>query len=287
VESAALDAHRHEVFLRIAEPDGSGRELLAGAEELAGMPVPAEAVAVCEENAGLLLKNAWPEASLVRTLPPTARDAIELCVPRMLAGEFADLASLDGHYLRRSDAEIFGEKPRKPAGPGSAGSPLAVPGVSIRVGRMRAEHLDAVFKLASATDHAPDWTRQVYEKAVDSESQPRRVAMIAENTQSGALVGFAVASLVSSQAELETIVTAVAHQRRGVAKCLFSSLKSELRQMGAREVILEVRAGNYAAQSLYRRLGFVAEGRRTAYYADPVEDAVLMRLPMAGVSEPE
>jgi hypothetical protein len=25
------------------------------------------------------------------------------------AGEFADLALLDGHYLRRSDAEIFGE----------------------------------------------------------------------------------------------------------------------------------------------------------------------------------
>ena len=32
---AALDAHRHEVFLRLEEPDASAREMLAGAEELA------------------------------------------------------------------------------------------------------------------------------------------------------------------------------------------------------------------------------------------------------------
>ncbi len=35
VTSAALDAHRHEVFLRLAGSDGSVRELLAGVEELA------------------------------------------------------------------------------------------------------------------------------------------------------------------------------------------------------------------------------------------------------------
>jgi hypothetical protein len=39
-------------------------------------------------------------------------------VPRVAAGEFVDLALLDGHYLRRSDAEIFGEpataEPQRP-----------------------------------------------------------------------------------------------------------------------------------------------------------------------------
>ncbi len=34
VMTAALDAHRHEVFLRLLESDGSVRELLAGVEEL-------------------------------------------------------------------------------------------------------------------------------------------------------------------------------------------------------------------------------------------------------------
>jgi ribosomal-protein-alanine N-acetyltransferase len=59
---------------------------------------------------------------------------------------------------------------------------------------------------------------------------------------------------------------------------LFSALKSELRHQGVREVMLEVRAGNKAAQGFYRFLGFAEEGRRPAYYADPVEDAILMRL---------
>jgi tRNA threonylcarbamoyladenosine biosynthesis protein TsaB len=45
----------------------------------------------------------------VRVRAPTAVDAIRLCAGRVRAGEFVDLALLDGHYLRRSDAEIFGE----------------------------------------------------------------------------------------------------------------------------------------------------------------------------------
>jgi hypothetical protein len=46
---------------------------------------------------------------LLRTAAPTAADALRLCAPRLAAAEFVDLMLLDGHYLRRSDAEIFGE----------------------------------------------------------------------------------------------------------------------------------------------------------------------------------
>jgi tRNA threonylcarbamoyladenosine biosynthesis protein TsaB len=66
-------------------------------------------IAVCDEAADALLKAAWPETELIRIAAPTAADALRLAVARVAAGEFADLALLDGHYLRRSDAEIFGE----------------------------------------------------------------------------------------------------------------------------------------------------------------------------------
>jgi tRNA threonylcarbamoyladenosine biosynthesis protein TsaB len=100
---AALDAHRQEAFLRMASKGWESKELLAGAGELAEIdPTGAE-----------LLTLAWPAAEQVRTLMPTAADALRFCAARILAGEFADLAMLDGHYLRRSDAEIFGG----PAGP--------------------------------------------------------------------------------------------------------------------------------------------------------------------------
>jgi len=114
VESAALDAHRHEVYLRLGGPGRETRELLAGAAEFAEIAAADARIAVCDEATELLLKSLWPGAELVRTAAPTAADALKLCAARVAAGDFVDLELLDGHYLRRSDAEIFGD----PAGPG-------------------------------------------------------------------------------------------------------------------------------------------------------------------------
>lgn len=107
-EAAALDAHRQEVFLRLG--GNVPRELLAGAEDLATLGASGGRVAVCDDTAEALLKRAWPGGALLKGDPPMAADALGLAVPRIQAGQFEDLASLDGHYLRRSDAEIFGPK---------------------------------------------------------------------------------------------------------------------------------------------------------------------------------
>ncbi|HUX46222.1 MAG TPA: tRNA (adenosine(37)-N6)-threonylcarbamoyltransferase complex dimerization subunit type 1 TsaB [Terracidiphilus sp.] len=118
---AALDAHRHEVFLRLGVAGGEARELLAGAAELAALDGKPGQVAVCDEDAAALLKAAWPEAELKKIESPTAIDALRMAAGRVQAGEFADVALLDGHYLRRSDAEIFGSEtvgePAVPEGP--------------------------------------------------------------------------------------------------------------------------------------------------------------------------
>lgn len=100
--NSALDAHRHEVFLRV-----NGREVLAGVGELAGIE-PAARIAVCDGGAADLIAKAWPGTELVRVDPPDAAGALRLAAGRILAGDFDDVAVLDGHYLRRSDAEIFG-----------------------------------------------------------------------------------------------------------------------------------------------------------------------------------
>lgn len=114
VECAALDAHRQELFLRVARPGMEAAEMLAGREELDVLTPAPPRIAWCDEAAEELLRSAWPAAELVRTPAPTAADAIALCAPRIVARDFADLVLLDGHYLRRSDAEIFGE-PGAPA----------------------------------------------------------------------------------------------------------------------------------------------------------------------------
>ena len=103
VFSSALDAHRNEVFLRVGRPNEEPNELLAGARELAAIHPPAR-IAICDDAAALLLASAWPTAELIRVPAPTAADALVLGAARVVAGQFVDLASLDGHYLLKSDA---------------------------------------------------------------------------------------------------------------------------------------------------------------------------------------
>jgi ribosomal-protein-alanine acetyltransferase len=95
------------------------------------------------------------------------------------------------------------------------------------------------------------------------------------------ILGFAVASVVAPEAELETIAVAPQFQRRGLGALLLRALAAELRKEYVREVLLEVRASNRTALGFYRAQGFEETGRRVRYYADPEEDAVLMRLKLA------
>ena len=108
IPSAALDAHRGEVFLRLERMGLSPAELLAGARELAAVDPAPLRVAVCDKAAAAVLVNSWPSTQLVETAAPLATDALRPGEARLVAGAVADLALVDGHYLRRSDAEIFG-----------------------------------------------------------------------------------------------------------------------------------------------------------------------------------
>ena len=109
VPSCALDAHRGEIYLRTEEPGSAPKELLASAHELAAIEKVPLRIAVCDDAAAAVLAQAWPGAQLVRTAPPMAADTLRIGEARLVAGGAMDLALLDGHYLRRSDAEIFGE----------------------------------------------------------------------------------------------------------------------------------------------------------------------------------
>ncbi|HEX3892016.1 MAG TPA: tRNA (adenosine(37)-N6)-threonylcarbamoyltransferase complex dimerization subunit type 1 TsaB [Terracidiphilus sp.] len=112
VEAAALDAHRHEVFIRLTGEGARAREILAGRADLDAVTPRPLRVAVSDDAALELLKSLWEQAELMIVTAPTAADAIELAAARIRVGKFVDLALLDGHYLRRSDAEIFGNPSR-------------------------------------------------------------------------------------------------------------------------------------------------------------------------------
>jgi len=156
------------------------------------------------------------------------------------------------------------------------------PGLRIRP--MSAADLDRVMEIAVGLDKAPHWARAAYESALSPAHSPKRIALVAEDEYSGVVIGFAVASLLPPEAELETMAVARESQRRGVAGRLFRALVEELRAAEVSDLNLEVRASNGAAIGFYRAQGFAETGRRPRYYADPEEDAILLRLGIGGSS---
>jgi ribosomal-protein-alanine N-acetyltransferase len=146
------------------------------------------------------------------------------------------------------------------------------------VRRMTPADLDRVIEIAGSLKEAPHWPRSTYLAALEPTAVRRRIALVAEEPNSGTVAGFAVASLLPPQAELENIAVTSTEQRKGLARQLFAALSAELKAAQIAELLLEVRASNHPALEFYRLLGFVEAGRRPRYYHDPVEDAVLMSL---------
>jgi ribosomal-protein-alanine N-acetyltransferase len=138
--------------------------------------------------------------------------------------------------------------------------------------------LDRVIEIALDLKDAPHWPLAAYLAALEPQGAPRRIALVAEDPETGVVVGFAVASVLPPQGELETIAVAAEGQRRGVARRLFAAMAEELRAAQVTEVMLEARASNCQALAFYHAQGFVETGRRPRYYADSQEDALLLGL---------
>jgi ribosomal-protein-alanine N-acetyltransferase len=99
--------------------------------------------------------------------------------------------------------------------------------------------------------------------------------IVAEST--GKVVGYAAFWAVLDQGELGNVAVATRWRRRGVGRTLVRAILARAVERGVREVYLEVRVSNHAAQELYQRHGFAEVGRRRNYYLEPLEDALVMR----------
>lgn len=140
--------------------------------------------------------------------------------------------------------------------------------------------LEAIVGLEKTCAEAPHWSPLVWTNALNDEqgSHPLRVTFVAEG-DSG-LLGFIVASCAFRRVELENLAVSAPARRRGLGYALCQQMMAWSRELGAETIELEVRASSEGAQTLYRSLGFVEQGRRQKYYSDPIEDSVLMAAPV-------
>jgi [ribosomal protein S18]-alanine N-acetyltransferase len=155
------------------------------------------------------------------------------------------------------------------------------PAAELEIRRMSAADLERVLEIAASLPEAPRWPVSAYIAAMDPGNTPQRIALVAAASESGSPEGFLVAGILAPEAELETIAVAAGRQRHGAGGRLLRALVEQLWREQVSELNLEVRASNRAARGFYRAKGFEETARRPRYYADPEEDAVLMRLMLA------
>lgn len=111
----------------------------------------------------------------------------------------------------------------------------------------------------------------------DELARPDSIVLVAVAPGMGAsdeVVGGAVARGAPGEAELLWVGVAPSQRRSGLGRALVDAVVAWARQQAAR-VVLEVRASNEAAFSLYRAAGFVVAGKRARYYRDG-EDALVL-----------
>ena len=86
--------------------------------------------------------------------------------------------------------------------------------------------------------------------------------------------GFIVWRTVLDTAEIITIGVHPDARGAGIAIAMLGIMENEVKKAGVKKILLDVSAGNTAAINLYKKCGFVQNGRRSKYY-DGV-DAILM-----------
>lgn len=143
--------------------------------------------------------------------------------------------------------------------------------MNLVIRRMREADLPAVQEIDRVSFSLP-WPERSFRFEVTS--NPASRCWVAE--LDGRVVAMLVIWMIVDEAHIATIATHPGFRRQGVGDRLLKHALQVAVEEGAVRAFLEVRAGNEAAQAMYRRLGFVEDGRRPRYYRDNGEDAVLM-----------
>jgi ribosomal-protein-alanine N-acetyltransferase len=133
--------------------------------------------------------------------------------------------------------------------------------------------LTAVLKIENASYPRP-WSEQQFLQEL--QAPYARVDLLLQRND---LAGYVCYWLAADELHILNIATGPDFRRLGIAHKLLEHVFQEAKALDVRSALLEVRSGNIAAISLYRKFGFVDDCIRPAYYSDG-EDALLMSCPL-------
>jgi ribosomal-protein-alanine acetyltransferase len=117
------------------------------------------------------------------------------------------------------------------------------------------------------------WTEVAFQEALSSEWT---FCLVADGARGPA--GYLIGHEAAGSGEILNLAVAPESRRRRIGGALLEEGLGVFRSRRATEVFLEVRESNHSAQALYLARGFRPVGQRAAYYRNPREDALVLRL---------
>lgn len=138
---------------------------------------------------------------------------------------------------------------------------------------MSERDLDEVVVIEN-TIYSHPWTRGNFSDSLEARYECRTWRL------GGTLVGYFVVMVAAGEAHLLNLSVRGSEQRSGHGSALLREAAGIARRLGARNLFLEVRPSNHAAQALYRRFGFRNVAVRRGYYPAQGgrEDALVLTL---------
>lgn len=144
----------------------------------------------------------------------------------------------------------------------------------INIRSVTVDDLAEILKIEQGA-HVSPWTLPIFNGCLGKNSHNYLLEV------DGKLAGYYFSKFIVGELTLENICVAVEFQGRGLATHLMLHLIQQMDQLGALDILLEVRASNNSAIGLYKKHGFQTQGVRKAYYplSDGYrEDAILMNI---------
>ncbi|HKB65445.1 MAG TPA: ribosomal protein S18-alanine N-acetyltransferase [Pyrinomonadaceae bacterium] len=90
------------------------------------------------------------------------------------------------------------------------------------------------------------------------------------------LAGYIVARMGADELHINNVAVREPYRRLGIGRALLDLILAEGKRSEVPSAFLELRAGNTAALALYEDCGFRVTARRSKYYSEPMEDALVM-----------
>jgi ribosomal-protein-alanine N-acetyltransferase len=143
--------------------------------------------------------------------------------------------------------------------------------LDVTISPMRRRHLRAVTRIEQQVYPRP-WSMGLFMSELGFRGS--RVYVVARVGSS--VVGYGGLMLVADDGHVTTLAVDPAWHRHKLGTRLLHVLAAAAVERGAKNLTLEVRASNAAAQALYQAFGFAPAGIRKGYYVETKEDAIVM-----------